>query len=1095
MNKLLKRLVATTIAVVTIVASVPLNTFAAYNETNIQHNAYGGEFKFVYDSGFTDYNAPDVGYGVKQGNSSASSGYQMSADPTPTPLIPGAKFTGWIAKGIYPDPNNPNQDIFTNLLTADGKTLWTTQQTLDYVVDGTYTHVFFDAQWEDANGNPVSGYKYNNIGMQFDVWDGTAEFGYQGTSEKLSAARFYVKGGECAGDYGTVSDIKNLSGSSCIVFDGWQLEIHDNGTCVYVHNKLLTTAEALAYKANANYAECQYIFTAKWEEQHTDNVTNGTSITLPDGVCDICNNNMPCPHNGFKWYSTEEQQHVLHCGDCGDPVEPAYSHVDNEGPNGNTPDGRCDVCRVGLNSNNEHIHTWDYTQWFFNNDYSEHFRNCTDSDCTTSTDAGMHIDQVGPGSSVPDGKCDICDFCTQHGAVTWTEVGKNHHSIMCVCGYMVGNPEEHYDQNGDYICDGCNAPFDIENGKPVHHHTVKPGNWSAGTYEHFYECDTCGGTVFNSEKHKDDNNDYKCDVCKASVDANLVHNCSDYPHGYKAEDEEIHIYTCLDCGRKYGMITDHHKDTNGDSKCDDCSATLDANDLHIHQPDGNWYDDGASHSCECTECEGWVYEKHIDQNEDGTCEGCNLKIDTFSGGMNLAQLAKVTSDLNAAVDKAFAGDTSDLKKLIDAGFADRFVYFYNDAKSNDPAAYVSANDNVIYVTEAMANAAVKQEPELKDMVDWAKTSIGSKETFDRLVGFDLTADIYEYNEIKIGCSLEKVLNSQEFEFTLNFNVNDVKEDRVWHVYVIDTNDGTITKVKTTGKGDKTVDVTSSNFFNEIYVLTYEDVASPVILEEPESVTQNIGQKFAITVKAQGEGLKYQWYYKDAGMKDFKTSSNKSSSYAYAMQSYMHNRQVYCVITDAYGEQLTTKTATIKRPPMDLKLLDQPKDVCVVLGEKFSISAKAEGDGVTYQWYYKESYMKDFKISSNKTSAYAYAMQSYMHNRQVYCVITDERGNQVITDVATIIRPPMNLKLLDQPKDVYAVKGEKFSISAKAEGDGVTYQWYYKESYMKDFKASSNKTSAYAYAMQGYMNNRSVYCVITDQYGNQVQTTPVTIYLK
>ena len=122
------------------------------------------------------------------------------------------------------------------------------------------------------------------------------------------------------------------------------------------------------------------------------------------------------------------------------------------------------------------------------------------------------------------------------------------------------------------------------------------------------------------------------------------------------------------------------------------------------------------------------------------------------------------------------------------------------------------------------------------------------------------------------------------------------------------------------------------------------------------------------------------------------------------------------------------------------------------------------------------------------------MQKYMIGRQVYCVITDKYGNTVTTDVATISLPPVELKILQQPTDVYASKGEKFSISPKVQGEGLTYQWYYKEGYMKDFKASSNKTSAYAYSMQLYMNERSVYCVITDKFGNQVQTEVVTIYL-
>ena len=270
---------------------------------------------------------------------------------------------------------------------------------------------------------------------------------------------------------------------------------------------------------------------------------------------------------------------------------------------------------------------------------------------------------------------------------------------------------------------------------------------------------------------------------------------------------------------------------------------------------------------------------------------------------------------------------------------------------------------------------------------------------------------------------------------------------------------------------------------------------PVITQQPESVQQEIGKKFAITVKAEGDGLTYQWYVKESGAKAFKVSVNKTTSYAYTMQDYMHNRQVYCVVTDANGNSVQTETATITRPPMELTILQQPQDAQQEIGQKFSIKPAVQGDGLTYQWYYKDAGMKNFAKSSNRTSAYAYTMQSYMKGRQVYCVITDQYGNSVTTDVATISLPPVELKILEQPTDVFAAKGEKFSISAKVQGDGLTYQWYYKESYMKDFKVSSNKTSAYAYSMQNYMDGRSVYCVITDQYGNQVTTEVVTIHLE
>ena len=194
---------------------------------------------------------------------------------------------------------------------------------------------------------------------------------------------------------------------------------------------------------------------------------------------------------------------------------------------------------------------------------------------------------------------------------------------------------------------------------------------------------------------------------------------------------------------------------------------------------------------------------------------------------------------------------------------------------------------------------------------------------------------------------------------------------------------------------------SHTYENGVCTLCGATQPGPVITQQPESVQQEIGKKFAITVKAEGEGLKYQWYVKESGAKAFKISSNKTSSYAYAMQSYMHNRQVYCVITDANGNSVQTETATITRPPQALRIVEQPQDALTNVGEKFSISPKVEGEGLTYQWYVKESGAKAFKTSSNKTSAYAYSMQSYMNNRSVYCVITDQYGNQVQTEVVTI----------------------------------------------------------------------------------------------
>lgn len=85
---------------------------------------------------------------------------------------------------------------------------------------------------------------------------------------------------------------------------------------------------------------------------------------------------------------------------------------------------------------------------------------------------------------------------------------------------------------------------------------------------------------------------------------------------------------------------------------------------------------------------------------------------------------------------------------------------------------------------------------------------------------------------------------------------------------------------------------------------------PQITQQPENIEINIGEMFAVTVNAQGDGLKYQWYYKDSYMQNFEQSCNQTSSYSYVMTEYRHNRQVYCVITDMYGNSVQTNVATI-----------------------------------------------------------------------------------------------------------------------------------------------------------------------------------------
>ena len=68
-----------------------------------------------------------------------------------------------------------------------------------------------------------------------------------------------------------------------------------------------------------------------------------------------------------------------------------------------------------------------------------------------------------------------------------------------------------------------------------------------------------------------------------------------------------------------------------------------------------------------------------------------------------------------------------------------------------------------------------------------------------------------------------------------------------------------------------------------------------------------------TVVAEGEGLKYAWYYRNAGKKEFtRTSTFKGNSYSLEMNSSRNGREVYCVITDAHGNTVATDIIVFTR---------------------------------------------------------------------------------------------------------------------------------------------------------------------------------------
>ena len=105
----------------------------------------------------------------------------------------------------------------------------------------------------------------------------------------------------------------------------------------------------------------------------------------------------------------------------------------------------------------------------------------------------------------------------------------------------------------------------------------------------------------------------------------------------------------------------------------------------------------------------------------------------------------------------------------------------------------------------------------------------------------------------------------------------------------------------------------------VHVHTYEDGTciecghrnGPVITQQPTHAEVKLGERYCITAEAEGEALGYQWYFRDAGAESFSLSPVTGNIYSGVMTEESADREVYCVITDAYGNSVNTDTVTLK----------------------------------------------------------------------------------------------------------------------------------------------------------------------------------------
>ena len=268
-----------------------------------------------------------------------------------------------------------------------------------------------------------------------------------------------------------------------------------------------------------------------------------------------------------------------------------------------------------------------------------------------------------------------------------------------------------------------------------------------------------------------------------------------------------------------------------------------------------------------------------------------------------------------------------------------------------------------------------------------------------------------------------------------------------------------------------------------------------ITRQPKNAEAMVGEKATFSIVAKGDGLKYQWYYKDPGMSAFKKVSNATKAkYTVTMKQALDGRQFYCQVTDVNKKKVKSNKVTLTWDTT-LAITAQPKGVAVKDGETAKATIKANGKGVTFAWWEKKPGETDFTLTGVTSSAYSITMSEAADGTEVYCVVTDETGATVTSNTVALklFRP---IVITKQPTDVSVLNGvaAKVSIRATANVSGakLTYLWYAKAPGATRFTKTTVTKNTYSITMTPEQSGTEVYCLIKDGKGNSLKTETATL---
>ncbi|MCR5781174.1 MAG: leucine-rich repeat protein [Clostridia bacterium] len=194
-------------------------------------------------------------------------------------------------------------------------------------------------------------------------------------------------------------------------------------------------------------------------------------------------------------------------------------------------------------------------------------------------------------------------------------------------------------------------------------------------------------------------------------------------------------------------------------------------------------------------------------------------------------------------------------------------------------------------------------------------------------------------------------------------------------------------------------------------------------------------------------------------------------------------------SDTYNENwqnmnMDCRNGTVQIRSRLPKIIDQPVNARVLVGQKATFSVIAEGEDLSYQWQASSDGGKTWNnsgASSAKTGTLSVTATTYTVKALYRCAVSNTDGT-VFTDSVRIIPTPIITK---QPENVTAAAGVRVLFSVIAAG-ADSYQWQASSDNGKTWKNSGAATAATSNLSLNatVATTKAIYrCVVSNEYGS------------